>query len=254
MSEPMVRRDSPVPLYYQVYQILLEDLRSGRYRPGDQIPPEPVLTQRFGVSRITVNQALQRLVNEGFVYRVQGKGTFVSNPPIGRRLKVVESLTEEMAKKGIDLVTRSIEIGQEPAGDHVGAELEIAPESEVYVIRRLRGSADEMLALQTTHIPVALCPGLIEIPELRTGSLYEVLNRHFGFRPVWARETYRVVVEPTVAAQLKIGAKSPLFAVTRRALLATGVPIEWTSSYMRTDRFQLEVELGTSPEPGPPRA
>ena len=76
-----INRNSKLPLYQQIYEILRAELARGMWQPGDLLPTETDLVERFGVSRIIVRQALDMLVQDGLIYRQRGKGTFVSHPP-----------------------------------------------------------------------------------------------------------------------------------------------------------------------------
>ncbi|OAA83067.1 HTH-type transcriptional repressor YvoA [Clostridium ljungdahlii] len=95
-----VSKDNPLPLHYQIKEILQEMIENEELKPGDAIPTERELCEVQGVSRMTVNKAIMSLVNEGAIYRKQGKGTFVSEAKVNRQLSRLKSFTEEMEDEG----------------------------------------------------------------------------------------------------------------------------------------------------------
>ncbi|BAS26369.1 GntR family transcriptional regulator [Limnochorda pilosa] len=241
-----IRRDAPVPLYYQLYDILLRRITDGTYAPGDQIPTELELSRRYQVSRVTVKQAIQRLATEGHLYRVQGKGTFVAKPRIPRWLKQVQSFIEEMSAKGMVVETVALDVGLHPCDRQVAEALKLEVGEPVNRIKRLRKVDGDPVALQTSYVPDRLCPGLAQLPEIRSGSLYAAMERNYGRRPVHAYETYEVKVatDPERVKLLDIEPGAPYLAVTRISHLENGTPVEWATSSLRGDRYKLEVELG----------
>lgn len=93
-------RSNRMPLYYQIYDILLAKIESEEWRPGDKIPSELDLSIQFNVSRTTVKQAIEKLAQKRYLFRQQGKGTFVSKPSIAKQLNEVVSFSEEMLQRG----------------------------------------------------------------------------------------------------------------------------------------------------------
>src|ERR1700724_1514653 len=97
---PTLERSNPLPLYYQLKEVLRQQIKAGHLAPHTAIPSEPELVSRYHVSRATVRQALNELVNEGLLYRQHGKGTFVCEPRIQQALSEIASLSEELKRRG----------------------------------------------------------------------------------------------------------------------------------------------------------
>src|SRR2546426_115752 len=97
---PTLERTNPLPLYYQLKEVLRQQIRSGHLAPHTAIPSEPELVASYHVSRATVRQALSELVHEGLLYRQHGKGTFVCEPRIQQTLSELASLSEELKRRG----------------------------------------------------------------------------------------------------------------------------------------------------------
>lgn len=102
-----LHKESTVPLYRQLKEILKEAIRRGEFRPGDRLPTEMELCETFGVSRITVRQALNELANEGFLYRQQGSGTFV-NDRIPSKIETLRIIVPE--ESWITLLKKAVRI------------------------------------------------------------------------------------------------------------------------------------------------
>lgn len=237
-------RDGRVPLYYQIYDVLKEEIENGTYLPGSQIPTESELGERFDVSRITVKQAIQKLVTDGFLYRQQGKGTFVSKPRVNRKLSELISFHDEMLERGFVPTSRLLELMVIPARGVVAQALEIPEDERVIQVIRLRLADNEVMAVQSSHIPYALCPELANRRDLLTGSLYKILKQDFNLVPATGRESYdAVVVRGKDARMLGVMEGSPAFSVRRFAYLADGTPVEYAESLLRADRHTLDVEL-----------
>src|SRR5881394_2265912 len=106
---PTLKRGAPVPLYHQLKTALLRDIESGRGRPGDRIPTEDALIDRYQVSKITVRQALRDLAQMGYIRREQGRGTFVQGPPLEEGPRELKSFTSEMRSHGFSATSRVLE-------------------------------------------------------------------------------------------------------------------------------------------------
>src|SRR5690349_19645318 len=113
----------PTPLYDQLKEILRQEIAKGAYRPEEQLPSETQLVQRYNISRTTVRQALNDLVNEGILYRRQGKGTFVAPPKIEQELVRLTDFVEDMAQAGLNPSSKVISLTEEAASPEVAATL-----------------------------------------------------------------------------------------------------------------------------------
>ena len=149
---------SPVPKYSQLREILL-DLVETELDADQSIPSERELSARFGLSRMTVRQAVDHLVSEGRLYRVQGKGTFVARPKIEMPLRLT-SFTEDMRARGLQPGSRDLDRRTDGASAHLARMLKIAPGDRVHVIERLRTADGIPMAVERSHVPEAVAPGL----------------------------------------------------------------------------------------------
>jgi GntR family transcriptional regulator len=235
-------RAQPLPLYYRIKQDLLEAIDEGRLREGDRVPSERELTERYGVSRMTARHALAILEQEGFLRRVQGKGSFVAPPKLEQTLVGLTSFTEEMHRRGLVPSTQVRLVEEIRAGERVAEHLGAQPDERVYMVERLRLASGDPMALERVYLPTRLVHGLPEMDL--TGSLYELLADTYGLRLHNAVQSLEAVLaDPEEAAVLHVPLGSPLLAMTRVSYSAAGEPIEYVRSLYRADRYRFTVTL-----------
>lgn len=238
-----INRSSKMPLHEQLYEIMRGNILHGEWKVGEMIPPEPELIQRYEVSRITVRQALNRLVNEGLIYRQQGRGTFVAEPTLEQGLTRIISFTEDMKQRGLSPGTKVLYSELIPAPADIADRLMIPPGEELSRLERLRMANYEPMSIEESFIVYRYCPGLLEYDYSQT-PLREILERRYGIRLVYARQVIRAVMAtPTRANLLSIPQRSPLLFIERVTYSQQNIPVEFLRIYYRGDRYSLYNEL-----------
>ncbi|MFC4058081.1 GntR family transcriptional regulator [Planomonospora corallina] len=235
--------DSPIPKYFQLREILLDLIDSHELAIGAAIPSERELCQRFGLSRMTVRQAVDHLVSEGRLQRVPGKGTFVARPKIEMPLRLT-SFTEEMRSRGMEPGSVDLDRRVVRASAHLARELGIQPGDEVHFVERLRTAAGEPMCIERAHVPVALAPDL-DAHELSDRSLYSVLETHYGLIMDAGELTIDAgIADPGDADLLKLPRGGAVLLLQQRSF-SGGVCAELGVSTYRADRYQLRTVLET---------
>src|SRR3954463_5673050 len=140
-----------VPRYYEIEQALRA--RIADLKPDASLPSDAMLCEEFGVSRMTARNAVQRLVQEGIVYRVPGRGTFVADPPVHRQAGNLLSFTEEMRRRGRTPSSKVLTRAVREAAPSEASGLQLAAHDEVIVLRRLRFADDEPVAIEEAVFP-----------------------------------------------------------------------------------------------------
>lgn len=244
---------SSVPKYSQLREILLE-LIANELAYDQVIPSERELVDRYGLSRMTVRQAISNLVAEGRLYKVPGKGTFVARPKIEMPLRLA-SFTEDMLARGLEPGAVDLERRLVPATGMLARALALNPGDLVHVIVRLRTADSVPMAVERCHIPARVAPGLEGLP-LANRSLYQVLQERFGVVLENGEQTIEaVIVDLEDAALLQLRPGSAVLRLQRRSF-GGGRPVEFTVSTYRGDRYQLHAGLevpgpgGTQARPG----
>ena len=244
-----IDRSTYIPFYVQVQDALKEYIKHGDAAPGDQLPSEPDLCRSFNVSRTVIRQALQGLENEGLIVRHKGRGTFVAEPKIGESLfQELTGFHQDMSQKGHPPVSRVLKQTIIPANAKIAAALQLAPETPVIRIDRLRFVDDEPIVLVTTYLPHAICPGLVET-DLTHRSLYAYLQKEYGLEIARGRRILEAIVASEYEAQLlEVNEGAPLISLESISYLEDGTPLEYYHALHRGDRSMFEVELIRSPE------
>ncbi|HEX6471177.1 MAG TPA: GntR family transcriptional regulator [Streptosporangiaceae bacterium] len=233
--------NSPVPKYFQLRTIVLDLIESAELPVNAAVPSERELCQRYGLSRMTVRQAIDQLVAEGRLYRVPGKGTFVARPKIEMPLRLV-SFSEDMLSRGlrpgaIDIARRTI-----PATVLLARTFGVEPGTEIHVIERLRTANGEPMAIERAHILASLAPDLLD-RRLADRSLYGVLEAVYGVVFDAGDQIINAgLADTTGARHLEISRGSPVLLLERRSY-AGGICAELTMSTYRADRYQLHTTL-----------
>ena len=234
-------KDLPVPLYHQLQAVLKAEIDSGKWRTGEQLPNETKLAELYGVSKITVRQALQELAEIGYIRREHGRGTFVARRKFDEGPRELTSFTEEMRRHELVAASRVLSQRRVEAEARVADALGLPAKSRVFELKRVRLAAGEPMSIQTAHIPSAFVPGLEVASD---ESLYEILQRRYHLYAARARETYFAsAAGRTEAALLGIAAGAPVFAVERVTLLPNEKPFEFVQSVVRGDRYSIVLDL-----------
>jgi GntR family transcriptional regulator len=236
----------PIPLHHQVYTDLRAALDANEWHPGDRMPTERELAERYGCSLITIRHALGELVREGRIDRTRGRGTFVLPPRIDRDIAGSMSFADEMRRRGLDPATRLITGRIEPAGEAVAAELGIDAAAPVAYLERLRLGAGEPLLLEQARLPAERFPGLLAI-DLERRSLYDILAERYATRIIRAREAVEPVMLRRREAQLLgVATRSLALRIDGVAYATDGRPVEVARSYVRGDRTRYYLERDVS--------
>lgn len=233
---------STEPLYYQLKEILRKNILAGVWKAGDKIPTEKELSETFGVSTAVVRQAVSLLVDEGFLVKRQGKGTFVVDTRVRQGPRKLSSFSEEMAAMGLKASSIVLEKGIKEADEKISKALQIQPKTRVIMVKRLRLANDEPLGIQTFYIPEYMVPDFLQ--NDLTQSLYELLETKYGIVIKSAHEKYyATILDKYECKLLKVKWPFAGFIVERSAFDATGSPVEYTESVIRSDKYSVQVHL-----------
>jgi len=238
----MINKSSPIPIYYQIEEFIKELIENGELRPGDSLPPEREYAERYQISRMTVRQAFTQLVNEGYLYRMQGKGTFVAERKIEQPLQGLTSFTEDMKARGLEPGSQLIHFEIIPATKQIAGQLLIAEYGPVYEIKRIRMADSVPMAIETNYISANLVKGLTE--QIVNKSLYAHIEGQLDLRI----ESASQIIESSIASQseanyLKISKGAPVMLIQRNTFLKDNTPVEFVKSVYRADRYKFMIQM-----------
>ncbi len=241
--ERMIDKDSPLSLYYQLKQIITEMIEKKELQENDRLPTEQELCDRYGISRATVRQALTELENEDYIYKIQGKGTFVSPNKFQQDLLKFYSFTDEMKKIGKTPSSKVLDFKIVNSDKKISNILEINQGLKVYEFTRLRLADNEPMMLETTYIPYELFPGITQ-EKLENTPLYKILIDEYGTIFSKAEEIFRAtLLNEEEANKLKYINGGPAILLERMTYNSQNRIIEYTKSVARGDKFKYHVVL-----------
>ncbi|MFF8837023.1 GntR family transcriptional regulator [Streptomyces sp. NPDC015130] len=240
-------RTSPVPLYFQLAQQLEAAVEDGTLPPGTLLGNEIELAARLGLSRPTVRQAIQSLVDKGLLVRRRGIGTQVVHSRVRRPLEL-SSLYDDLEAAGRRPATRVLANRIEPATAPVAAALGVPEGSDVHYLERLRTAYGEPMAYLRNHLPAGLLgPDEPDTGRLETTGLYRMLRSaaltlHSARQSIGAR-----AATPEEAALLDEPEGAPLLTTERVTYDDTGRAVEYGSHLYRASRYSFELQLMVRP-------
>lgn len=244
-NAPPIDRTSVAPLYHQLKQWLSIRIVSGELPPGTQLPGDHELSERLGVSRGVVRQALSELRHDGLIERERGRGTFVSRPKTAQGLiGSMRGLADDAALRGQRIDSTVLRLAERACGDVLAGKLGLDPEEPVVEIERLRTLDGEPWVLVVTYVPAHLVPGLVRHELGGDVSLYRVLRDEYGLLVASAvRRVEAAVTDAREAHLLRMRVGEPLLVLRSISYTADQRPLEYFVARHRGDRSAFEVEL-----------
>jgi len=236
-------RDGAIPLHTQITEALRLQIKGDELKPGENFPSERELAERYGVSRMTVRQALRHLRQENLIYHERGVGTFVTDRKLDVHTRNLSGFSEEMVSLGLVPSSRVVQLKREAADEQILKDLDLTTGAEVFHIQRLRVADDEPMAFESTYLPAELCPELDRI-DLTKNSLYQILADDYNVRMHHAAESLEAAAASRfVAAQLGIKKGAPVLNVHRVVFTESNQPIESARTTYRADRYRATFYL-----------
>jgi GntR family transcriptional regulator len=234
----MINKNSPVPIYHQLEEYIKQQIETGILREEAVIPSEREFAEVFQISRMTVRQAINNLVLEGYLTRQKGKGTFVSKKKVEQELQGMTSFTEDMLSRGMNPSSTLLSFQIIPADKNTALDLKIEENDSVYKIKRIRLADGAPMALETAYIPVEIIPGLTE--ENSNLSLYQYIEQHLSLSISEAtQEIEASIADSDDAETLEINIGDPILLIQRISYLQDGIPFEIVKSTFRADRYRF---------------
>ena len=230
--------NSPYTLQHQLKKEFYEKIASKEWLPGQLIPSEKELCDEYGVSRITVREALRELVQANYLVRKQGKGTFVAAPTVEYTLSSVFSLSKELEAKGLESKFTIVDFAKEKPGNFYQSAFRISAEEQVICITRVRTINGEAYAYEESVVPERYLMGA-SAEDIDQFGLYPTMKKCSELFPEYADESVESVICPDkVAAAMGIRNKSAVFRV-KRYTFAREKCVEYCKSYVYGQRYNF---------------
>lgn len=231
-----------VPKYYSVKRELVKRIELGEYPENEPVLSERELMEAYQVSRITVRRAIDELVNEGYLYKIQGKGTYIKGDTSSQDLFSITSCTEDVLRLGKKPSRRVVQARSMTADRKRAKALQITLDDTVFCLGRITYADGEPLNYTRTCLPEKLFPGIGSY-NFAEESLYGLLEKRYQARITTARRTIEAVLaQDEIAEYLEVEEGTPLIlfgCVTCGIVNGKETPIETFKSYYRTDKFKF---------------
>lgn len=239
MDEEVLDRDSATPLYIQLEEILRGKILRGEWLPGHRVPSENELNRTYGLSRMTARGVLTRLVNDGLVFRVPGKGTYVEKAKINTISPAYRGVREQLEEMGYQTTTRMLFAGLEVPSANMRRRLALADDEQVYAIHRVRSTDEGPISLHHSFVPARLAPGLDTL-DVEHEQLCKVLEGRFGLAMRHVEEHLEIVVpRGQDARHLGLSGHEPCLRLEDLISDGTRTPFEFSRIFFRGDRVRL---------------
>lgn len=244
MNSPRLPFPAPVePLYERIRLALRDGILAGRHAPGSRVPSESALGSQYGVSRITVRQALSALQQEGLIYTRQGKGSFVSRPKAFQNVSTLQGFGEQMATLGYEVLNQLQDLREVPASTRVAERLGVSAGEPVTQIQRVRLLDREPVSVEWTWVRLAL-GRLLAQADLIGRDIFLILENDCGVPLGHADLALDAVPADADTAQaLRIAVGDPVLRIERLTHDHHGQPVDYEFLYFRGDTFQYRFRV-----------
>lgn len=239
----IVNAASPMPFYAQIKEMLRARILDGTYKPHQQMPSESEMIETFKVSRITVRQALGDLQKEGLIFKIHGKGTFVSKTKAFQDLARLQGFAEAMSRLGHEIFNQLLSIKSVPASATVAERLEIEPRAMVSEIRRVRYLNREPISVDVSYVGEDL-GNRLRNEDLATRDIFLIVENDYGV--ALGNADLRIesmLADVTLARLLKVTEGSPILRIERLTFTADQRPLDFEYLYYRGDAFQYRLRI-----------
>ena len=239
--------NSSVPLYYQLATLLRRKIVSRDFSAGDRIPSESALSADYGVSRMTVRQALGSLEHEGLIRREAGRGTFVTDdPPVFSGDLELDRSIDDLISMGQSTSVELLELKELKATEREARDLRIEPGAAITRCKRLRLFGDEPYCYIVNHVPQEI-GGRIDEERWRHGSVLKYIEEDLGVPLRIAKQRLRATLaDVDLARWLNVRIGDPLLLVDYHISTDQDRPVEMAELYYRSDIYSFTLHLTRS--------
>ncbi|KFD41209.1 hypothetical protein DK28_0211320 [Peptococcaceae bacterium SCADC1_2_3] len=235
-----------IPYYLQLASILGHQIEKGGFLAGDKLPSEKELSAVYRVNRHTVRQAIGELVFRGLAYREKGRGTFVCPPArevVHYRYARRHRFTQNILELGLTPEAKVLQVLETLVPPQAAEKLRLSPTEKVVILEILRFASHAPFCLSTVHIPALSVFGLPKRIKDFT-SLYELLEKAYGLKPVRLRSVFHAAFPSTEdALALQVPVDQPILKVESLMITEDGIPVEYSLSRFRSDRCKISVDF-----------
>lgn len=241
----MIDKNSSVPIYVQLEEYIKQKIKEGVYLPGESLPTERELTELFGVSRMTIRQAITNLDHQGVLYRSHGKGAFVSKEIIEKKLEI-ESFSEDMVKRGLVPSSKLLYFEKITPDSQISQKLKLSENEQVFFLNRLRLANDEPMAIEYSYLPEKYFPDLMKY-NLMKCSLYTLMKQEYHLDFKYMKQDIKAVTISKKEAELLLNKSRGFGLLSQRTIFNEDEsPVEYTKTIYNPDRYTFNLTISNT--------
>lgn len=234
-----INKNSPLPLYYQLKEIILKAIKEDEFTSGDRLPSERELAEYHNISRMTVKKAVDILVDNGYLYRKQGSGTFITDYRESYSISPLLSFSREMEKKNLNYSTKILDF-KKTKNKEVAVKMNLAPDTDLLSIERLRSIEDKPFLLEKSYLALKNFSNL-KRSDLENSSLYKLFKEKFKYKLKKAEaEVEAVIFNSEIAAKMQLKEATLGLYFEQYSQNQENEIIEYTSAYYRNDNYKFK--------------
>ena len=240
MNQIRLNENSPVPLYFQLENMIREEIEDGKYNPGDKIPSERELSEIVGLSRMTIRKAINNLVEKGILKRKRGQGTFVSEEKLDSFPELI-GFNEHIEMKGMTPSSKVIEHKIIEVNAEIAEKLKIDVGDKVILTSRLRLADGNPIGFEKSYVPYYICPKLIDL-DLSEESIYRTLTNE-GYKPTKGNQEIEAILADEYIADLLGGEIDQAILKNTRITYSGETPVEFSYNFYRGDKYSIHTTI-----------
>ena len=236
--------DDPMPVYFKLQMEIKKQIEEGRWAPGESIPTERELSKTYELSSGTVKKSLLNLVNEGYLYRIQGKGTFVAGTTLRRGSLRYYRLQKDFRDEEIILTVRLIELNRIKGIPEYNKNLQISINQDLYEMKRLFVFKNKPILYSITYLPCKMFPDLEKFENNFSGemTLYQLLEKEYGITTVSNKKLLSTIaVDRETAELLNVSNGKQVLFIEMMSFTYQNKPYECRKTFCLTDEQKLVV-------------
>jgi len=242
----IIDKYSIIPIYYQLAKIFEKYILDGKLKPGEALPPEHEIAEKYDISRMTVRRAISELITAGMVYSQKGKGNFVAKPKLDNFVFELTNFHEEIQKRGMNPSSKLLEVKIVRADKILSEKLDVKFNTSCLYFRLVLSADDEPLVYENKYVVYTKQKPILET-ELKDPSLSSLAAIHSDHFPIISKRVLQAsIITEEEAAILGTDLNTPVFVVEQTVYDTEKKPIGWGKSVYRGDRYKLTSYIGWS--------
>ena len=237
-----MNKNSSIPIYTQLEEAIKEKILKREYVPGGELPTERELTELFGVSRMTIRQAISNLVHKNILYKIRGKGTFVSKEVIEKKLEI-ESFSDDMKKRGLLPGSSIIKFEKITPSEEIKEKLKLSEGEKIFFLNRLRLANNEPIAIEYCYLPEKFFPNILKY-NMTNCSLYTIMKEEYNIHFNYMKQSLRASNLLKIDAEMLMEKSKGVGLISERLMYnIEEIPIEYTKTIYHSERYTFNMVL-----------